>query len=208
MEQLYNSTIAAISTAMSNSGIGIVRMSGPEAFQIADRVYKGKKEKKLCEQQSHTIHYGYMVDGDQVIDEVLVMLMRGPHSYTGEDTVEINCHGGVYVVKRILELLIKNGARPAEPGEYTKRAFLNGRLDLSQAEAVGDLIASQNEYALQSSVSQLKGNIKDKIGEMREKILYHTAFIETALDDPEHISVDGYGETLKKVVVEIIEAMK
>ena len=208
MEQLYNSTIAAISTAMSNSGIGIVRMSGPEAFQIADRVYKGKKEKKLCEQQSHTIHYGYMVDGDQVIDEVLVMLMRGPHSYTGEDTVEINCHGGVYVVKRILELLIKNGARPAEPGEYTKRAFLNGRLDLSQAEAVGDLIASQNEYALQSSVSQLKGNIKDKISEMREKILYHTAFIETALDDPEHISVDGYGETLKKVVDEIIEAMK
>ena len=136
------------------------------------------------------------------------MLMRGPHSYTGEDTVEINCHGGVYVVKRILEVLIKNGARPAEPGEYTKRAFLNGRLDLSQAEAVGDLIASQNEYALQSSVSQLKGNIKDKISEMREKILYHTAFIETALDDPEHISVDGYGETLKKVVDEIMEAMK
>ena len=208
MEQLYNSTIAAISTAMSNSGIGIVRMSGPEAFQIADRVYKGKKEKKLCDQKSHTIHYGYIVDGEQVIDEVLVMLMRGPHSYTGEDTVEINCHGGVYVVKRILELLIKNGARPAEPGEYTKRAFLNGRLDLSQAEAVGDLIASQNEYALQSSVSQLKGNIKDKISEMREKILYHTAFIETALDDPEHISVDGYGETLKKDVDEIMEAMK
>ena len=208
MEQLYNSTIAAISTAMSNSGIGIVRMSGPEAFQIADRVYKGKKEKKLCEQQSHTIHYGYMVDGDQVIDEVLVMLMRGPHSYTGEDTVEINCHGGVYVVKRILELLIKNGARPAEPGEYTKRAFLNGRLDLSQAEAVGDLIASQNEYALQSSVSQLKGNIKDKIGEMREKILYHTAFIETALDDPEHISVDGYGEVLKEAAEEVIDQLK
>ena len=200
MEQLYNSTIAAISTAMSNSGIGIVRMSGPEAFQIADRVYKGKKEKKLCEQQSHTIHYGYMVDGDQVIDEVLVMLMRGPHSYTGEDTVEINCHGGVYVVKRILELLIKNGARPAEPGEYTKRAFLNGRLDLSQAEAVGDLIASQNEYALQSSVSQLKGNIKDKIGEMREKILYHTAFIETALDDPEHVSLEGYPEQLHEIM--------
>ena len=137
MEEIWNNyiipTIAAISTAMSNSGIGIVRMSGPEAFQIADRVYKGKKEKKLCEQQSHTIHYGYMVDGDQVIDEVLVMLMRGPHSYTGEDTVEINCHGGVYVVKRILELLIKNGARRPEPGEYTKRAFLNGRLDLSQA---------------------------------------------------------------------------
>ena len=122
MEQLYNSTIAAISTAMSNSGIGIVRMSGPEAFQIADRVYKGKKEKKLCEQQSHTIHYGYMVDGDQVIDEVLVMLMRGPHSYTGEDTVEINCHGGVFVTRKILETVIKYGARPAEPGEFSKRA--------------------------------------------------------------------------------------
>ena len=208
MEQLYNSTIAAISTAMSNSGIGIVRMSGLEAFQIADRVYKGKKEKKLCDQKSHTIHYGYIVDGEQVIDEVLVMLMRGPHSYTGEDTVEINCHGGVYVVKRILEVLIKNGARPAEPGEYTKRAFLNGRLDLSQAEAVGDLIASQNEYALQSSVSQLKGNIKDKISEMREKILYHTAFIETALDDPEHISTEGYPEKLGKVVGELLGRME
>jgi len=154
MEQLYNSTIAAISTAMSNSGIGIVRMSGPEAFQIADRVYKGKKEKKLCDQKSHTIHYGYIVDGEQVIDEVLVMLMRGPHSYTGEDTVEINCHGGVYVVKRILEVLIKNGARPAEPGEYTKRAFLNGRLDLSQAEA--DVIY-QNVFRANRDVFQWIG---------------------------------------------------
>ena len=208
MSQTYNGTIAAISTAMSNSGIGIVRMSGPEAVQIADRVYKGKKEKKLCDQKSHTIHYGYITDGDQVIDEVLVMLMRGPHSYTGEDTVEINCHGGVYVVKRVLELLIKNGARPAEPGEYTKRAFLNGRLDLSQAEAVGDLIASQNEYALQSSVSQLKGNIRTKISEIREKILYHTAFIETALDDPEHISVDGYGKELKIVIEGVSKEMK
>ena len=157
-------TIAAISTAMTNSGIGIVRLSGEDAFSIIDKIYKGKRPKLLSEQKSHTIHYGYIMDGEQTIDEVLVLLMRGPHSYTGEDTVEINCHGGVYVVKRILELLIKNGARPAEPGEYTKRAFLNGRLDLSQAEAVGDLIASQNEYALQSSVSQLKGNIKDKIG--------------------------------------------
>ena len=116
MEQLYNSTIAAISTAMSNSGIGIVRMSGPEAFQIADRVYKGKKEKKLCDQKSHTIHYGYIVDGEQVIDEVLVMLMRGPHSYTGEDTVEINCHGGVYVVKRILEAPDQKRCTPGRAG--------------------------------------------------------------------------------------------
>ena len=142
MEQLYNSTIAAISTAMSNSGIGTVRMSGPEAFQIADRVYKGKKEKKLCEQQSHTIHYGYMVDGDQVIDEVLVMLMRGPHSYTGEDTVEINCHGGVYVVKRILELLIKNGARPAEPRRVHQACVSKWQTGSFTGRGVlGDLIA-------------------------------------------------------------------
>ncbi len=200
----YTGTIAAISTAMSNSGIGIVRMSGEEAFNIADKIYIGKNEKKLKDQKSHTIHYGYIVDGDESIDEVLVMLMRGPHSYTGEDTVEINCHGGVYIVKRILEILIKNGARPAEPGEFTKRAFLNGRMDLSQAEAVGDLIESQNEYALKSSISQLKGNIKQEISNIRNKIIYHTAFIETALDDPEHISVDGYGETLQVVVDELI----
>ncbi len=193
-------TIAAISTAVSSAGIGIVRMSGPEAFFIADRIYRSKGDKKLSEQRSHTIHYGYIMDQEVTVDEVLVMLMRGPHSYTGEDTVEINCHGGVYVVKRILEILIENGARPAEPGEFTKRAFLNGRLDLSQAEAVGDLIAAQNQYALQSSVSQLKGSIKNEINDIRNKIIYHTAFIETALDDPEHISVDGYGEELRGVV--------
>ena len=208
MNNVYSTTIAAISTAMSNSGIGIVRMTGPESFEIADRIYKGKKEKKLCDQKSHTIHYGYITDGDETIDEVLVMLMRGPHSYTGEDTVEINCHGGVYVVKRILETLIKYGARPAEPGEFTKRAFLNGRLDLSQAEAVGDLITSKNEYALQSSISQLKGNVKNEINDIRKKIIYHTAFIETALDDPEHISVDGYGKELHVVVDEILEEIK
>ena len=208
MNNVYSTTIAAISTAMSNSGIGIVRMTGPESFEIADRIYKGKKEKKLCDQKSHTIHYGYITDGDETIDEVLVMLMRGPHSYTGEDTVEINCHGGVYVVKRFLETLLKLGARPAEPGEFTKRAFLNGRLDLSQAEAVGDLITSKNEYALQSSISQLKGNVKNKINDIRKKIIYHTAFIETALDDPEHISVDGYGEELHVVVDEILEEIK
>ena len=208
MNMNERTTIAAISTAMSNSGIGIVRMSGDQAFQIADIVYRGRHGKKLMEQKSHTIHYGYIVDGEETIDEVLVMLMRGPHSYTGEDTVEINCHGGVFVVKRILELLIKSGARPAEPGEFTKKAFLNGRLDLSQAEAVGDLIASQNEYALQSSVNQLKGNIRDKISDLRNKIIYHTAFIESALDDPEHISVDGYGEELESSATEMMEEIK
>ncbi len=197
-------TIAAISTAMSNSGIGIVRMSGSQAVEIADKVYVSKSNKKLSKQKTHTIHYGYIADEEEIIDEVLVMLMRGPHTYTGEDTVEINCHGGVFVMKRILEVLIKNGARPAEPGEFTKRAFLNGKMDLSQAEAVGDLIVAQNEYALQSSIEQLKGNVRNKITEIRSKIIYHTAFIETALDDPEHISVDGYGETLKLVVEELL----
>lgn len=209
MNPNMSQTIAAISTAMTESGIGIVRMSGEEAFQIADKIYRSKKGNKvLSEQKSHTLHYGYIVDGDETIDEVLVMLMRGPHSFTGEDTVEINCHGGVFVVKKILETTIKYGARPAQPGEFTKRAFLNGRIDLSQAEAVIDVIQSKNEYALKSSVSQLKGNIKKKINEIRNEILYHTAFIETALDDPEHISVDGYGEQLKVVVDNNLKEIK
>ena len=173
-------TIAAIATAMTNSGIGIVRMSGDETFEIIQKIYKGKKEKYFQEEKGYTIHYGYIVDGEETIDEVLVMIMRGPHSFTGENTVEINCHGGVYVMKRILETVIKYGARPAEPGEFTKRAFLNGRMDLSQAEAVIDVIHSKNEYA----------------------------FIETALDDPEHISVDGYGGELKVVVDKLLEELK
>ncbi len=197
-------TIAAIATAMTNSGIGIVRISGPQAFDVIGKIYEGKREKDLSNEHTHTIHYGYIVDGEETIDEVLVMIMKGPHSYTGEDTVEINCHGGVYVVKRILETVIKYGARPAEPGEFTKRAFLNGKMDLSQAEAVIDVIHSKNEYALKSSVSQLKGNVQKKIKEIRSEILYHTAFIETALDDPEHISVDGYGEKLKETVDKLL----
>lgn len=204
----YSGTVAAISTAMSNSGIGIVRMTGNESFEIADRVYSGKNDKLLVKQKSHTIHYGYIKDGEEIIDEVLVMLMRGPHSFTGEDTIEINCHGGIYVVKRILETLIKYGAHPAQPGEFTKRAFLNGRMDLSQAEAVGDLISAQNDYALKSSVSQLKGNVKERIKSIREEIIYHTAFIESALDDPEHISVDGYGEKLKTVVERLMNEIE
>ena len=199
-------TIAAISTGMTNSGIGIVRISGSEALEIADRVYKGKET--IIEVPTHTIHYGHVMDGDETVDEVLVMVMRGPRTFTGEDTVEINCHGGTYVVSRVLETVLKAGARPAEPGEFTKRAFLNGKMDLSQAEAVIDVITSENEYALQSSISQLKGSVKNRIKEIREKIIYHTAFIETALDDPEHISVDGYGEVLKEAAEEVIGQLK
>ena len=199
-------TIAAISTGMTNSGIGIVRISGEEAFDIADRIYKGRN--KITESESHTIHYGHIIDGEETIDEVLVMVMRAPRTFTGEDTVEINCHGGTFVLKRVLETVLKNGARAAEPGEFTKRAFLNGKMDLSQAEAVIDVINSENEYALQSSISQLKGNIKNKINDIRKKIIYHTAFIESALDDPEHISVDGYGETLKSEAEKIIDELE
>lgn len=194
---IHTDTIAAIATAMGNSGIGIVRISGGEAVAVADRIFKEKgKKETLGEAPSHTIHYGYIYDGDQVVDEVLVMLMRGPKSFTAEDTVEIDCHGGMLVTRRILETVLKAGARLAEPGEFTKRAFLNGRIDLSQAEAVIDVINAKNEYALKSSVGQLRGSVSKKIRELREKILYEIAFIESALDDPEHISLDGYGERL------------
>ena len=189
-------TIAAIATAMSNSGIGIIRISGPEAFEVADRIFVRKNGRSLKEEKANTIHYGFIQDGNDRLDEVLVMVMKAPHSYTAEDTVEIDCHGGVFMVKKILELVIKSGARAAEPGEFTKRAFLNGRIDLSQAEAVMDVIQAKNEYALKSSVSQLSGAVSKKIKELREQVLYEIAFIESALDDPEHISLDGYGEKL------------
>ena len=198
-------TIAAIATAMTSSGIGIVRISGDEAVSITDRIFEMKNQKKLEDMPTHTIHYGHIHDGDEVIDEVMVVLMRGPKSYTREDTVEIDCHGGVYVMKRILETVIKYGARPAEPGEFTKRAFLNGRIDLSQAESVIDVINSKNEFALKSSLSQLSGSVSEKIKEIRGNVLHEIAFIESALDDPEHISLDGYPEKLSGIVSDVIK---
>lgn len=201
-------TIAAIATAMSNSGIGIVRLSGDEAVSIIDKIFVMANHKKLADMPTHTIHYGHIKDGDEVIDEVMVLLMKGPRSYTREDTVEIDCHGGVYVVKRVLETVLKNGARPAEPGEFTKRAFLNGRIDLSQAESVIDIIHSKNEFALKSSLSQLSGVVSNKIKDIRAMILHEIAFIETALDDPEHISIDGYGEKLNVIVNDAISKVQ
>ena len=195
-------TIAAIATAMTSSGIGIVRISGDEAVSITDRIFEMKNQKKLEDMPTHTIHYGHIHDGDEVIDEVMVVLMRGPKSYTREDTVEIDCHGGVYVMKRILETVIKYGARPAEPGEFTKRAFLNGRIDLSQAESVIDVINSKNEFALKSSLSQLSGSVSEKIKEIRGNVLHEIAFIESALDDPEHYDLTGYSEELEQIVAE------
>ena len=192
-------TIAAISTAMSPSGIGIVRISGAGAVRTAGKIYRSPGGKKRLEDvPSHTIHYGYIYDGDLMADEVLVMVMRGPRSYTGEDTVEINCHGGLLAVRRVLEAVLHAGARMAEPGEFTKRAFLNGRIDLSQAEAVMDVINAGSEYALDSSLSQLKGSVMRSVRKIREEILYEIAFIESALDDPEHISLDGYPERLEE----------
>ena len=201
----HTDTIAAISTGMTSSGIGIVRISGPDAVEIADKIYDSRNGKKLADMPTHTIHYGYIRDGEEFLDEVLVMLMRGPRSFTAEDTVEINCHGGVYAMNRILELVTRKGARLAEPGEFTKRAFLNGRIDLSQAEAVIDVINAKNEYALKSSVSQLKGSVLNAVREIREKIIYHIAYIESALDDPEHISLDGYPEQLEEQTEQWIE---
>ena len=190
-------TIAAIASAMTNSGIGIIRISGEDAFDVIDKIYRPKKGNKLLSQcKSHTIHYGHIYDEDEIIDEVMVLLMRAPNSYTREDTVEIDCHGGTLVMRRILEVVLKNGARPAEPGEFTKRAFLNGRIDLSQAESVMDVISSKNDFALKSSMQQLNGALTGKIKEIRGKIIHEIAFIESALDDPEHISLDGYPERL------------
>lgn len=202
-------TIAAIATAMTASGIGIVRISGEEAFSVIDKIYRSKNGKKvLSEMDSHTIHYGYIMDEEDVIDEVMVLLMKAPNSYTREDTIEIDCHGGVLVMKRILETVLKNGARAAEPGEFTKRAFLNGRIDLSQAESVIDIIQSKNDFALKSSMSQLQGVLTKKIQEIRGEIIHEIAFIESALDDPEHISIDGYGLELEKIVSNIRNSIK
>ncbi|WP_415993873.1 tRNA uridine-5-carboxymethylaminomethyl(34) synthesis GTPase MnmE [Eubacterium ventriosum] len=198
-------TIAAISSAAGNSGIGIIRVSGDEAIEVVDKIFRpANKNKKLANVESHTVHYGHIMDGDKTLDQVLVIVMKNPHSYTGEDTVEIDCHGGMLILKKVLDLVLKNGARTAEPGEFTKRAFLNGRIDLSQAEAVMDLINSKNDFALNSSIEQLKGGVSDAIKGIRKDIIYHIAFIESALDDPEHISLDGYDEEITEMLNENI----
>lgn len=212
-EAFMNSdTIAAIATAISDSGIGIIRVSGEDAVSIVDKIsILGNGKKHLKDVDTHTIHYGHIVDNSlesPVIDEVMISVMRAPRSYTAEDTVEINCHGGVLMVQKVLETVLKAGARLAEPGEFTKRAFLNGRIDLSKAEAVIDVIHAKNEYALDASVKQLKGSVSDKIRSLRAKLIYEIAFIESALDDPEHISLDGYPEQLMEKTESIIDELE
>jgi len=198
-------TIAAIATAISDSGIGIIRVSGDESISIVNKIFMTKNRKSIIENvETHTLHYGFIYDGEELIDEVMVAVMKAPRSFTTEDVVEIDCHGGILVMNKILETVIKNGARIAEPGEFTKRAFLNGRIDLSKAEAVMDLIHAKNEFAMKNSVSQLKGSVSSIIKELRSKIIYEIAFIESALDDPEHISTEGYPQKLTVIVDELM----
>ena len=200
---MYQSdTICAIATSMNSSGIGIIRVSGDESINIVDSIFRGKNKLVNCD--SHTIQYGHIVSHEEIIDEVLVMIMKGPRSYTTEDTIEIDCHGGVLILKKVLSLLIEAGARIAEPGEFTKRAFLNGRIDLSEAESVMDLISSNSELAMKNSIKQLSGSLNKIIVDLRDKILYETAYIESALDDPEHFDLTVYPEELRFKVSEMI----
>ncbi len=202
MNYLSDDTIAAVATAPGVSGIGIIRISGKDSVSITDRIFKNAHgdSLNLSEVKSHTIHYGFIFDNDEMIDEVLVSVMLAPRSYTTEDVVEINCHGGPFVIRRVLQTVIKFGARPAEPGEFTKRAFLNGRIDLTEAESVMDLISSGNEFSRKNSLKTLRGSIYKKIHDIRDRIIHETAFIESALDDPEHYSLDGYPEELREKV--------
>lgn len=198
-------TIAAIATAMTNAGIGIIRISGTEAVHIADQMIRLKgKKKKISECGTHTIHYGFVMDGERIVDEVMAVIMKAPRSYTKEDTIEIDCHGGTLVMRTILDLAIRCGARAAEPGEFTKRAFLNGRIDLAQAESVIDLINAKNEFALKASVDQLNGIVSETVEKMRKKILYEIAYIESAIDDPEHYDLEDYGERLLSVSEDLL----
>lgn len=197
-------TIAAIATSLSESGISIIRISGDQAREVADKIVVSKNGKKVSEFKSHTIHYGHVMENNTIVDEVMVSFMKGPNSFTAEDTVEINCHGGILVTKKILQLILRSGARLAQPGEFTKRAFLNGRIDLSKAEAIMDIIHADNEFALQIGMKQLKGSVSKKVSSIREQLIYEIAFIESALDDPEHYSLDGYGDILRQIIDSVL----
>ena len=201
-------TIAAIATSLSESGISIIRISGNQAREVADKIVVTKNGQKVSEFKSHTIHYGHIMENDTVVDEVMVSFMKGPNSFTAEDTVEINCHGGILVTKKILQLVLRSGARLAQPGEFTKRAFLNGRIDLTKAEAIMDIIHADNEFALQIGMKQLKGSVSKKVYSIREQLIYEIAFIESALDDPEHYSLDGYGDKLRDIIKSVLSDLQ
>lgn len=203
----HNDIIAAISTSLIAGGIGIVRVSGEGAPVLcAPLVHiKGISLEKAV---PHHLYYGKIWDGETLLDEALITVMHGPHSYTAEDTVELQCHGGPLVLQRVLEAVLKAGARLAQPGEFTKRAFLNGRLDLSEAEAVMDLINAHTELARETAIKQLQGSHSAKIRELRAVILEKAAFIEAALDDPEHYSLEDYGREAKPVLKALQEEIR
>ena len=210
-------TIAAIASGITSSGVGVIRISGPDAFKVADRIFfPFQGEKDVLNFKPYTMHYGYICDGkndaddgskEKIIDEVVLLVFKGPKSFTGEDVIEIDCHGGIFVMNKILNIVLKNGARLADPGEFSKRAFLNGRLDLSQAESVMDVISSSGDLSLKSSFDQLSGRVSGCIKSLREKILHECAFIEAALDDPEHYSLDEYSDKLKDKVSDVIKKL-
>lgn len=202
-------TIAAITTGMTNAGVGIIRISGDQACEVADKVFHAEnKEKQASNMKSYTAAFGKVYDGEEIIDEAILLVMKAPHTYTCEDVCELQCHGGIVVLRKILDIVLKNGARAAEPGEFTKRAFLGGRIDMSQAESVMILINAKNDFAAKTSVDQLQGRLRDSIVDMREKILYNVAFIESALDDPEHYSLEGFPQKLRVIVNDILEKVK
>lgn len=210
---MEESTIVGIATGVGG-GIGIIRISGANALRIAGSVFCAGKTKKPDEDffvkaDSHTIHYGHIVDAEEnMVDEVMVSVMKAPSTYTREDVIEINCHGGAYILQKVLQILLQKGAALAEAGEFTKRAFLNGRIDLSQAEAVMKMISSQNDFALSSALKQLEGSVSQYIQKIREKILYDMGKIESALDDPEHYELTGYSEELLHRVKGEIEELE
>lgn len=198
MEEVELDTIAAISTPMGEGAIAIVRLSGEEAFEIADRLFKGIGGKRLQDVASHTIHYGHMIDPKtlEIAEEVMVSVMKGPKTFTKEDVVEINCHGGLVSVNRVLQLVLNYGARLAEPGEFTKRAFLNGRIDLSQAEAVMDLIRAKTDRAMNMALGQMEGRLSKLIGNLRQEILETLAHVEVNIDYPEYDDVEEITHSL------------
>lgn len=204
---MINDTIAGVSTAVGNSGISVIRLSGPEAYFIADKVFKGKSS--VSDQKTHTIQYGKIISGQnkEVIDEVLLSKMEAPRTYTRENVVEISSHGGYTITMSLLNLLYNNGARPAEPGEFTKRAFLNGRIDLSQAEAVMDIIQARTQRVSNVAVKQLEGSVSQKLNEIRERIIVLLSNIEVNLDYPEYdaeeVTLAQAGKETKGIISEL-----
>ncbi|MDQ2656291.1 MAG: tRNA uridine-5-carboxymethylaminomethyl(34) synthesis GTPase MnmE, partial [Bacteroidota bacterium] len=197
---MFNDTIVALATAQGISAIAVVRLSGEGCIEIVDRVFRGRK---LAGQPSHTVHFGELKDGERPLDEVLVTIFRAPTSFTKEDSVEISCHGSPLIVKEIIKVLLKQGARLAEPGEFTKRAFLNGRFDLAQAEAVADLINAETDNARQAALNQMRGGFSNQINQLREELIHFASLIELELDFGEEDVEFAKRDDLRDLILKI-----